>query len=125
MDLVLPRIAKIVSPVDFLLHGTDETCVFYSTRSYASLEMNCSCATQNFKRCFVQSPHTPSNGFYNQRRVFTEIPQKNKLYSCDWLLEIDNGSFFKDVVIPCAFRKERSAFMEFSCGIVRSLAIGQ
>ena len=27
--------------------------------------------------------------------------------------------------MPCVFRKQRSAFMEFSCGIVGSLAIGQ
>lgn len=27
--------------------------------------------------------------------------------------------------MPCVFRKQHSAFMEFSCGIVRSLTIGQ
>ena len=30
VDLVLPRIAKIVSPVDFLLHGSDGTRYFHS-----------------------------------------------------------------------------------------------
>ena len=30
VDLVLPRIAKIVSPVDFLQHGTHGTCDFHS-----------------------------------------------------------------------------------------------
>ena len=42
-----------------------------------------------------------STAFYNQRQVLTEIAQKNKPYSCNWLLKIDNGSFFKDVVMPC------------------------
>jgi len=70
------------------------------TANYASSEMNCSCATQNFKHCFVQSPHPASTGFYNQRQVFIEIVPKNKPYSCDWLLEIDNGSFFKNDVMP-------------------------
>ena len=58
VDLVLPRIAKIVSPVVFLLHGTDGTHDFHSKPS-------------------------PSTGFYNQRQVFTEIVQKNKPYSCE------------------------------------------
>ena len=65
-----------------------------------------------------------STGFYNQRQVLTETVQKNKPYSCNWLLKIDNGSFFKDVM-PCVFRKQHSAFMEFSCGTVGSLVIGQ
>ena len=57
--------------------------------------------------------------------MLTEIVQKNKPYSCDWLLEIDNGSCFKDVAMPCGFRKQHSAFVEFSCGIVGSLVIGK
>ena len=68
---------------------------------------------------------SPSTVLYNQRQLFTEIIQKIKPHCCDWLRKIDNGSFFKDLVMPCVFRKQRSAFMEFSCGIVGSLAIGQ
>ena len=33
VDLVSPRIANIVSPVDFLLHGTDGSCDFHSKLS--------------------------------------------------------------------------------------------
>ena len=122
VDLVLPRIAKIVSPVDFLLHGTDGTRDFHSKLCKFRNELFL--RFPELQALFCPEP-SPSTGFYNQRQVFTEIVQKNKPYSCDWLLEIDNGSFFKDVVMPCVFRKQHSAFMEFSCGIVGSLAIGQ
>jgi len=95
VDLVLPRIAKILSPVDFLFHGTDGTRDFHSKL--------CKFRNELFLRCpelqalFCPEP-SPSTGFYNQRQVFNEIVQKNKPYSCDWLLEIDNGSFLKNVM---------------------------
>ena len=78
VDLVLPKIAKIVSPVDFLLHGTDGTRDFHSKL----------CKFRN--ELFLRFPElqalfcpesSPSTGFYNQRQVFTEIVQKNKPYS--------------------------------------------
>ena len=84
--------------------------------------MNCSCTTQDSKHCFVQSPHQAPEA------SVPEIPvvQKNKPSSCDWLLEIDNGSFFKNVM-HCVFKKQHlwNFLVEFSCGIVGSLAIGQ
>lgn len=55
VDLVLPRIAKIVSPVDFLLHGTDGTRDVQSKLCKFRNELFL--ASQNFKHCFVQSPH--------------------------------------------------------------------
>ena len=55
VDLVLPRIAKIVSPVDFLLHRTDGTCDFHS--KLCKFRNVLFCASQNFKHCFVQTPH--------------------------------------------------------------------
>lgn len=122
VDLVLSRIAKIVSPVDFLLHGTDGTRDFHSKLCKFRNELFL--RFPELQALFCPEP-SPSTGFYNQRQVFTEIVHKNKPHSCDWLLEIDNGSFFKDVVMPCVFRKQHSAFMEFSCGIVGSLSIGQ
>ncbi|XP_022805853.1 uncharacterized protein LOC111342993 [Stylophora pistillata] len=122
VDLVLPKIAKIVSPVDFLLQGTDGNHDFYSKLCKFRDELFLH--YPELQALFCPDP-SPSTGFHNQRQVFTEIVQKNKPNSCDWLLDIDNGSFFKDVVIPCVFKKQHSAFLEFSCGIVGSLAIGQ
>ena len=111
-----------MSPVDFLLHGTDGTCDFHSKLCKFRNELFL--RFPELQALFCPEP-SPSTGLYNQRQLFTEIIQKNKPYCCDWLLKIDNSSFFKDVVMPCVFRKQRSAFMEFSCGIVGSLAIGQ
>ena len=122
MDLVLPRIAKIVSPVDFLLHGTDGTCDFHSKLCKFRNELFL--RFPELQALFFPDP-SPSTGFYNQRQLFTEIIQKNKPYCCDRLLKIENGSFSKMLSRLCVFRKQRSAFMEFSCGIVGSLAIGQ
>ena len=110
VDLVLPRIAKIVSPVDFLLHGTDGTVDFHSKVCKFRNELFLRYPKLQVLFCPEASP---SAGFYNQRQVLTEIIQKNKPYSCDWLLEMDNGCFFKDVVMPCVFKKQHSAFMEF------------
>ena len=122
VDLVLPRIAKIVSPVDFLLHGSKGTRYFHSKLCKFRNEPFV-CYPEVQALCCPEP--SPSTGFYNQRQVLTEVVQKNKPYSCNWLLEIDNGSFFKDVVMPCVLRKQHSAFMGFSCGIVGSLVIGQ
>ena len=81
-----------MSPVDFLLHGSEGTRYFRSKL----------CKFRN--ELFVRYPEvqtlfspepSPSTGFYNQRQVLTEIVQKHKPYSCDWLLEIDNGSCFQ------------------------------
>ena len=55
VDLALPRIAKIVSPVDFLLHGTDGTCDFHSKLCKFRNELFL--RFPNFKHCFVQTPH--------------------------------------------------------------------
>lgn len=79
VDLVLPRIAKIVSPVDFLLHGSDGTPYFQSKL--------CKFRNELFMRYpEVQALFCPepslSTGFYNRRQVLTEIVQKNKPYSC-------------------------------------------
>ena len=115
VDLILPRIAKIVSPIDFLLHGSDGTPYFQSKLCKFRNELFMH--YPEVQALFCPQP-SPSIGFYNQRQMFTEIVQNNKPYSCDWLLEIENGSFFKDVVMPCVFRKQHSAFMKFSCGIV-------
>jgi len=99
VDLVLPRIAKIVSPVDFLLHRTDGTRDFHSKLCKSRNELFL--RYPELQALFCPEP-SPSTGSYNQRQVFTEIVSKNKPYSCDWLLEIDNGSFFKNVVMPGA-----------------------
>ena len=122
VDLVLPRIAKVGSLVDFLLHGSDETHYFQSKLCKFRNELFV--CHPEVEALFCPEPSL-STGFYNQRHVFTKIVQKNNPYSCDCLLEIDNGSCFKDVAMPCGFRKQHSAFVEFSCGIVGSLVIGK
>ena len=80
VDLVLPRIAKIVSPVVFLLHGTDGTHDFHSKLCKFINELFL--RFRELQALFCPEP-SPSTGFYNQRQVFTEIVQKNKPYSCE------------------------------------------
>ena len=122
VDLVLPRIVKVVSLVDFLLHGSDETHYFQS--KLCNFRNELFLCHPEVEALFRPEPSL-STGFYNQRNVLTKIVQKIKPYSCNWLLEIDNGSCFKDVAMPCGFRKQHSAFVEFSSGIVGSLVIGK
>jgi len=80
VDLVLPRIAKIVSPVDFVPHGTVGTRDFHSKLCKFRNEL--SLHYPELQALFCPEP-SPSTGFYNQRPVLTEIVQKNKPYSCD------------------------------------------
>ena len=117
VDLVLPKIAKIVSPVDFLLQGTDGKHDFQSKLCKFSDEL-----ILRYPELFCPEP-SPITGFYNQRQVFTEILQKNKPYSCDWLLEIDNGSFFKDVVMPWFLKISTRHFWNFVVELSGSLRL--
>lgn len=50
---------------------------------------------------------------------------QNKSNCWEWLLQIDDGSLVKDSLMPLVFRKEQSAFEEFSCGIVGAFGISQ
>ena len=50
---------------------------------------------------------------------------QNKSNCCQWLLEIEDGSLVKESLMPMVFKKEHSAFKEFSCGIVSSFGISQ
>lgn len=42
-----------------------------------------------------------------------------------WLLEIEDGSLVKESLMPLVFKREQSAFKEFSCGIVGAFGISQ
>ena len=50
---------------------------------------------------------------------------QNKSNCCEWLLEIEDGSLVKNSLMPLVFRREQSAFKEFSCGIVGAFGISQ
>ena len=80
VDLVLPRIAKVVSPVDFLLHGTDGNCDIHSKLCKFRNELFL--RYPDLQALFCPEP-LPSTEFYSQRPVFTDIVQKNKPCSCD------------------------------------------
>lgn len=61
----------------------------------------------------------------DEREELAEIVQNNLPHSCDWIIEMGNGTMFKDFIMPKFFRKEYSVFEEFSCGIVGAFGIGQ
>ena len=56
---------------------------------------------------------------------FIDMVLQKKGNCCEWLLEIEDGSLVKDSLMCLVFRREQSAFKEFSCGIVGAFGISQ
>jgi len=75
------------------------------------------------KTFFYPSPSSTS--YQDPKQKFIDMVLQNKSNCCEWLLQIDDGSLVKDSLMPLVFRKEQSAFEEFSCGIVGAFGISQ
>ena len=108
-QFALPRIANILTPVDFLLQGTSDINRVRQKLVELKNDLCLRYPELNSQFCHV-SP-------LDKREQLVEILQNNLPHSCDWIIEMGNGAIFKDVIMPKFFRKEYSAFREFSCGI--------
>ena len=116
----LPRIAKIVTPVDYLLHETTGT-VNDVHQKLVKFKNDLCLRYPEFNSLFCQgSPPDTS-----PREKLVEIVQNNLPHSCDWIIEFANGTLFKDAIMPKVFQREYRAFEEFSCGMVGAFGIGQ
>ena len=116
----LPRITKIVTPVDYLLQETTGTLNDVHQK-LVKLKNDLYSRYPEFNSLFCQgSPPETS-----PREKLAEIVQSNLPHSCDWIIELGNGTLFKDVIMPKVFQREYHAFEEFSCGMVGAFGIGQ
>ena len=115
-QFALPRIANIVTPVDFLLQGTSDI----NRVPQRLVEMKNELCS-HYPELNSQFCHGPPL----DKRELAEIVQNNLPHSCDWIIEMGNGTIFKDFIMPKFFRREYSVFEEFSCGIVGAFGIGQ
>ena len=116
-QFALPRIANIVTPVDFLLQGASDINRVLQRLVQMKNEL-CS----RHPQLTSQFCHGPP---LDKREQLAEIFQNNLPHSCDWIIEMGNGTMFKDFIMPKFFRKEYSVFEEFSCGLVGAFGIGQ
>ena len=76
------------------------------------------------KTFFYPSPSS-STSYQDPKQKFIDKVLQNKSNCCEWLLEIEDGSLVKDSLMPFVFKREQSAFKEFSCGIVGAFGISQ
>ena len=113
----LPRIAKIVTPVDYLLQETTGTL----NDVHKKLVKFKNDFKNDFNSLFCQGSPAETS----PREKLAEIVQSNLPHSCDWIIELGNGTLFKDAIMPKVFQREYHAFEEFSCGMAGAFGIGQ
>ena len=91
-QFALPRIANIVTPVDFLLQGASD---INRVRQRLVQMKNELCSHHpELTSHFCHGPPL------DEREQLAEIVQNNLPHSCDWIIEKGNGTMFKDFIMP-------------------------
>ena len=120
IEFTLPRVVDFVPPVDLFLEGSSCTSdIFQKLVSFRKQI----CLRFPQLKTFFYSSLSPS--YQNPKETFLDMVLQNKSNCCQWLLEIEDGSLVKESLMPMVFKREHSAFKEFSCGIVESFGISQ
>lgn len=117
----LPRVVDIVPPVDVFLEGS--SCFGDVFKKLVTFREQICVRFPELKTFFY--PRPSSTSYQDPKQKFIDMVLQNKSNCCEWLLQIDDGSLVKDSLMPLVFRKEQSAFEEFSCGIVGAFGISQ
>ena len=122
VEFALPRVVNVVPPVDIFLEGSSSSSDIF--RKLVTFREQICLRFPELKTFFFRSP-SPSSSYQDPKQKFIDMVLENKSNSCEWLLEIEDGSLVKDSLMPLVFKREHSAFKEFSCGIVGSFGISQ
>lgn len=122
VDLVLQRITLLVTPVEFLLQGTSGSADAY--RKFENVKKELCLQFPDLLPLLFPEP-IPSPTPHSESLKFIELATKYKPQSCDWILAIEDGSFFRNCLMPQVLKNEHEAFLEFCCGIVGSFGLGQ
>ena len=96
-QFALPRIANIVTSVDFLLQGTSDINRVRQRLVQIKNELCLHHPESTSQFCHGQS--------LDKREQLAETVQNNLPHSCDWIIEIGNGTMFKDFIMPKFFRE--------------------
>lgn len=115
LEFILPRVTTLVTPVEFLIQGTSGPADVYRKFQDLKTELGLQYPDLNPLLCQESLP-PPTPNF--ERLQFTELATRYKPQSCHWILAIDDGSFFRNCVMPQVLKNEHDAFLEFCCGIV-------
>ena len=122
VEFTLPRIVDVVPPADVFLEGS--SCSGDVFQKLVTFREQICLRFPELKTFFYPSP-SPSTSYQDPKQKFIDMVLENKSDCCEWLLEIGDGSLVKDSLMPLVFKREHSAFKEFSCGIVGSFGISQ
>ena len=114
----VPRVVDIVPPVDIFLEGS--SCFGDVFKKMVTFREQICVRFPELKTFFDPSPSSTS--YQDPKQKFIDM---NKSDCCEWLLGIEDGSLVKNSLMPLVFKKEQSAFKEFSCGIVGAFGISQ
>ena len=120
VEFTLPRVVDIVPPVDLFL--AESSCTSDIFQKLVSFRKQI-CLRFPQLKTFFYSSLSPS--YQNPKETFIDMVLQIKSNCCQWLLEIEDGSLVKESLMPMVFKREHSAFKEFSCGIVGSFGISQ
>lgn len=118
----LPRVVDIVPPVDVFLEGS--SCSGDVFKKLVNFREQICVRFPELKTFFYPSPSF-SASYQDPKQKFIDMVLQNKSNCCEWLLEIEDGSLVKESLMPLVFKREQSAFKEFSCGIVGAFGISQ
>ena len=121
-ELALPRVTKVVPPVDFFLQGSSSSGdVFQKLVTFR--EQIC-LRFPELVTFFYSRTSLPFT-LQSPKQKFIDFVLDNKSNCCELLLEQDNGSLFRGFLVPLVFKTYYSAFKDFSCGIVGEFGISQ
>lgn len=114
---------KIVTPAQFLLQGTKTSRDVY--KKFDSVKTELCQEYPDLTPLLNQKEPLDPPSIHSDRLTFTELATKYQPQSCEWILEIDNGSYFCNYLMPYVLQSKHDAFLEFCCGIVGTFGMGQ
>ena len=121
-ELALPRVTKVVPPVDFFLQGSSSSGdVFQKLVTFREQI----CVRFPELVTFFYSRTSLPFTLQNPKQKCIDFVLDNKSNCCEWLLEQDNGSLFRGFLMPLVFKTYYPAFKDFSCGVVGEFSINQ
>lgn len=121
-EFALPRVTKVVPPVDYFLQGSSSSGdVFQKLVTFR--EQIC-LRFPELVTFFYPRTSLPCT-LQNPKQKFIDFVLENKSNCCEWSMEKDNGSLFRGFLMPLVFKTYYPAFKDFLVVLLANLALAK
>ena len=110
VELVLPQVKSIVPLVDFLVNGTSGFTDVYWQFDKLRREL-CLRYPELRTQLFPQAGSTQSSNLTSSKVKFIKLARKHMRQSCEWFLDIDNSSHFRDALMSELPKEKKAEFV--------------